>query len=106
MSATSFSFGELVLAPNTTAVVEQRFPLAVRGECLATQADARVMLRNRHDEDRPVRTVSIVPTWRGILPLLVEVAANGTTATARRNAMEELYRLADKVDAMNAEASE
>jgi len=31
LSATSFSFGELVLAPNTTAVVEQRFPLAVRG---------------------------------------------------------------------------
>lgn len=31
LSPTAFSFGELVLAPNAAAVVEQRFPLAVRG---------------------------------------------------------------------------
>ena len=80
-------------------------PLAVRGECFATQAAGRILLRGRRDEDLPAR-VSIVPTWRGILPLLVEAAANGTTASARRTAMEELYRLADTVDAMNAGASE
>lgn len=31
LSPTSFSFGELVLTPNTTAVVEQRLPIALRG---------------------------------------------------------------------------
>jgi subtilisin family serine protease len=31
LSQTTFSFGELVLAPNSTQVVEQRLPVAVRG---------------------------------------------------------------------------
>lgn len=49
------------------------------------------------------KTVSIVPTWEGVIPLLVEAAANGSTAEARKEAMGELLRLARTVDQMNAE---
>lgn len=48
------------------------------------------------------RKVSIVPTWEGVIPLLVEVAANGDTPEARRTAMDELRRLARLVDAQIA----
>jgi hypothetical protein len=54
-----------------------------------------------HLEDRARKTgftVDIRPSWRSLIPALVEVAANGTTAEARRIAMEELLRLADIVD--------
>ena len=51
------------------------------------------------------RTIDITPTWRVLLPVLVEVAANGTSAEGRKIARDELYKLADAVDAMNAAAA-
>jgi len=47
-----------------------------------------------------MKTVDLTPTWRGLLPVLVEVAANGETAKGRNDAMAELYRLADMADRM------
>jgi hypothetical protein len=37
------------------------------------------------------------------MPVLVEVAVNGTTVEARKTAMDELMRLADFADRVNAE---
>jgi hypothetical protein len=53
-------------------------------------------------------TVDITPTWRSLMPALVEVAARGRTAEGRKTAMDELLRLADVVDRMcaNAKAKE
>lgn len=48
--------------------------------------------------------IDMTPTWRGLLPVLVEVAANGTSTQARKDAMSELFRLADMADAANAKA--
>lgn len=45
--------------------------------------------------------IDLTPTWRALLPALVQVAANGETAEARKQAMDELYRLADIADGMN-----
>jgi hypothetical protein len=45
-------------------------------------------------------TIDITPTWEGILPVLVEVAVNGTSLEGRKEAMNELRRLARIVDAM------
>lgn len=42
--------------------------------------------------------VDATPTWRGILPLLVEAATQGTTSEGRGLAMSELERLADMAD--------
>lgn len=42
--------------------------------------------------------VSVAPTWQGLVPLLVEVAANGVTPKGRQEAMDELLRLAKIVD--------
>jgi len=53
---------------------------------------------------KEVETIDITPTWEGLLPLLVEVAANGETAEGRKEAMDELRRMARAVDAMNAKA--
>lgn len=50
-----------------------------------------------------IKSIDLRPTWRGLLPALVEVAINGTDATARKVAMDELYRLADFADSVNAE---
>ena len=50
-----------------------------------------------------VGTVDITPTWRGILPLLVEVANTGTTLAGRQEAWKSLYELADFADKINAE---
>lgn len=47
--------------------------------------------------------VDITPTWAALLPVLIEVAANGATAQARRDAHAELMRLAKTVDEQNAE---
>lgn len=49
-------------------------------------------------------TIDITPTWEELVPLLVQVAANGETRKARETAMDELKRLARAVDEMNAEA--
>jgi hypothetical protein len=48
--------------------------------------------------EKRIDTIDLTPTWRGLLPALVELAVNGTTAEARKTAMGELYRLADAVD--------
>ncbi len=51
-------------------------------------------------------TIDITPTWEGVLPVLVEVAARGETAEARKAAMAELVRLARIVDNMVARRGE
>ena len=51
--------------------------------------------------DQDTQTIDITPTWQGLLPLLVEVAANGDSAAGRKSAMDELMRLAKTVDESN-----
>lgn len=51
-----------------------------------------------------MKDIVITPTWEGLVPLLVEVAANGSTAAGRMQAMNELKRLARIVDEMNEKA--
>ena len=46
--------------------------------------------------------IDATPSWRGVLPWLVEVAANGDTSKARANAMQELQRMADMADELVA----
>jgi hypothetical protein len=53
-----------------------------------------------------METINLTPTWRGLLPALVELAINGETLTARKCAMDELYRLADFADSVIAERNE
>lgn len=53
-----------------------------------------------------MKTIDLTPTWRGLLPALVEVARNGTTAEGRKQAWDALYQLADHVDRLNAEAKQ
>lgn len=50
------------------------------------------------------KTIDMTPTWRALLPALVEVAARGTSVEGRKEAMDALYQLADAVDRMNARA--
>lgn len=47
--------------------------------------------------------VDCTPTWRALLPTLLELAANATTQDARRTAREELERMASAADRWNAE---
>lgn len=51
-----------------------------------------------------LKTIDITPTWRGLLPALVEVAANGASTDGRRNALTELGRVCDMADAQIARA--
>ena len=44
------------------------------------------------------RVIDMTPTWRGILPLLVEIAADGRNP-GREMAWQELRRMADLADA-------
>ena len=53
-----------------------------------------------------MKVIDLTPTWRGLMPALVEVAVNGTTVEGRKLAMDQLYLLADTVDRMNREARE
>lgn len=54
--------------------------------------------------DEPkVQGKHLPPTWEGVLPILVEAAANGTNEEGRRAAWEELRRLCRIVDCMIAE---
>jgi hypothetical protein len=46
--------------------------------------------------------VDVTPTWRGILPLLVELATNANTQEARDTAWKELRRMAEIADRMVA----
>jgi hypothetical protein len=50
-----------------------------------------------------MKTFNLTPTWRALLPVLVEVAIRGTSVEGRKAAMDELYRLADFADKVNAE---
>jgi hypothetical protein len=45
-----------------------------------------------------IKTIDITPSWRGLMPALVELAANAKDETARKIAWDELYRLADYAD--------
>lgn len=49
-----------------------------------------------------MRYVDCTPTWRGILPLLVELAMNANTSEARDTAWKELCRMAEIADKMVA----
>ena len=55
-------------------------------------------------KDDNTKTINITPTWAALMPVLVEVAANGSTAAGRKEAMGELMRLAKIVDELNAKA--
>jgi hypothetical protein len=48
---------------------------------------------------RQTGTLDITPTWHGIMPLLTEVALNGTSPEGRDTARAELTRLAKIADA-------
>lgn len=45
-----------------------------------------------------MKYIDITPTWREILPLLVEIAVNAETPKARDTAWKELRRMADIAD--------
>jgi len=49
-----------------------------------------------------MKYVDCTPTWRGILPLLVELAMNANTQEARDTAWKELGRMAEIADRMVA----
>ena len=50
---------------------------------------------------RPAGTIDITPTWRGVLPIIIEGLTNGN-ARGVQIATEELQRMADAADAWNA----
>lgn len=43
-------------------------------------------------------TIDITPTWEGILPVLLTLAIEGDTGTARETARQELRRMAKLAD--------
>lgn len=47
-----------------------------------------------------MESIDITPTWTAVLPILVEVAANGETPEGRDAAWTELRRLAAIADAV------
>ncbi len=63
-------------------------------------------LRNIEPNKITMETIDLTPTWAGLMPALVEIAANGTTAEGRQQAMAELMRLAKIVDEMNEKAKQ
>lgn len=50
-----------------------------------------------------MKTIDMTPTWRALIPALVEVAVRGTSPEGRKEAMDALYSLADFVDNHNVE---
>lgn len=52
--------------------------------------------------EKVVCMVDMTPTWRGLVPLLITAITDGSP-TAKSAAREELYRLADFADKINAE---
>jgi hypothetical protein len=56
------------------------------------------MITTRYPREDEPTTIDLTPTWCEILPLLIEVAANGATIEGRRNAMTELQRMARAAD--------
>lgn len=55
------------------------------------------------DPIKAVGHITLTPTWTGLLPLLVEVAASGATHEGRKEAWAELRRLASNMDKITAE---
>lgn len=53
-----------------------------------------------------IGVIDLTPTWAGVLPMLVEVAANGTSLSGRMAAMGELKRLAQITDRQIAAQNE
>lgn len=53
-----------------------------------------------------ITTVDIRPTWRGLMPFLIACVQGGVNAEARTIATEELYRLAEFADEVNAAKKE
>jgi hypothetical protein len=51
-------------------------------------------------------SINICPSWAALIPLLVEVAANGNSSEGRKSAMDELVRLATIVDEQNKTANQ
>lgn len=49
-----------------------------------------------------METIDMTPTWAELMPILVEVAANGATVEGRKQAMTELKRLASIADTQYA----
>lgn len=49
-------------------------------------------------EATTVTTIDITPTWEGLLPVMLRIAEHGTTHSARRDALEELRRMAKLAD--------
>jgi hypothetical protein len=45
-----------------------------------------------------IKTIDLDSNWKGLLPALIEVAANGTTLEGRNAAMAELKRMAKLAD--------
>jgi len=43
-------------------------------------------------------TLDMTPTWEGLLPVLVHLAAHGATSESRTVAMDELTRMAKLAD--------
>ena len=44
-------------------------------------------------------TIDMTPTWAGLLPVLLYLVENATTAEARNTAYTELSRMAEMADA-------
>ena len=51
-----------------------------------------------------MKTIHVTPTWRAMLPVLIELALNAETLKARQTAMQELERMADIADRAVAES--
>lgn len=65
--------------------------------------DVETYRRNRAVAEQPtVQTIDITPTWRGILPVLVELATRATTVEAMKDAEAELRKMAQAADRYNA----
>jgi hypothetical protein len=45
-----------------------------------------------------IETIDMPPTWSGVMPMLLAAYSEGTTATARSTAFEELKRMAELAD--------
>jgi len=47
-----------------------------------------------------IKTIKLTPTWRGIMPGIIQVLENGTEE-GRKIAREELMRIAAQLDELN-----
>jgi len=51
-------------------------------------------------------TIDMTPSWEGLLPVLVHLAAHGETSDSRKVASDELTRMAKLADLYVAERKE